>query len=191
MIYYLLDERYFWSWLLLCGCCCGRPWPVSVLRGHEGSINVDQATSIIFALLCCSMLILQRDVLHGRCRLCDKHIKLPLIFLIKLRHLLKPVHYLRQVPARIKLRLQRLIPLEWQLVVKVRSRMVEQLELDPLHWLDRLDVDDADASATRAAWDFEEEFPGLIPVPQKVKLHSDNTKRFRLTKLFFNRATTD
>ena len=62
----------------------------------------------------------------------QEHVKLSFILVIELSDLLEAVHYLRQVPTRVVLSLQRLVALERQLVVHARLRVVHELEFDSL-----------------------------------------------------------
>ena len=151
---------------------CRGAGPVRILGRDEWPVDIDEAISIILGLLLSGgqLVFVEGDVLHRRRWLGHKHIQLPFVLLIQLEHLLQAVHYLRQVPARVYLWLQRLVLFKRQLIVNVRLSMVDQLELYALHGLDRINVDDAYTSATVRTRDLKEKLSSLIFVPQEIEL---------------------
>ena len=115
-------------------------------------------------------MFIEANIFHGRRRLGDKHIELPFIFLVQFHDLLVAIHDLSQVAARVILRPLRLVPLERELVIDVGVRVVYQLKLDALHWLDRINVDDTDAPPAVGAGNLEEILARLVSISQKVEL---------------------
>ena len=163
-----------WSSQVGWGCrlCCSGSWSIRVFRRDKWPVYIDETISIIFSLLLRSglHLLIQLYINHGWCRLRYKHIKLSLIFFVKFEDLLEAVHYLGEVPTRVKFCLECFVPLKGQLVVNVWLSMVDQLEFDALHWFDSLNVDDTDAPTTVGTRYLQKEFTSLVLVPQKVEL---------------------
>ena len=122
---------------------------------------------------CGLALPIQRDVLHHV--LIREEVQLSLVLLVEDRHLLDTVHYLGEISTLVILCFDAFV-FFGQLIVECRPCVICQLELDALHGLYRLNVDDADAFVSScqlilpAACNLQEEFTLLGSISDKTKL---------------------